>query len=140
MAASYNYSKSIGIIGLSLFILVHISVASVVSTGDFSKDFHALLDNYTHIHTSNGQTTLKLDRLNKKTGMFRAGFASNDYYLFEKFDIDIKLVPGDSAGTVVELFNRWNGWVKKNHMVYNYCQDNKRFHNNLPKECSLPTY
>ncbi|KAM7271071.1 hypothetical protein ACFE04_030285 [Oxalis oulophora] len=79
-------------------------MASVVSTGDFSKDFHAMLDNYTHIHTSNGQTTLKLDRLDQKTGMFRAGFASNDYYLFGKFDIDVKLVPGDSAGTVVELF------------------------------------
>ncbi|KAM7270232.1 hypothetical protein ACFE04_029446 [Oxalis oulophora] len=239
-----------------------------------------MLDNYTHIHTSNGQTTLKLDRLNQKTGIFRAGFASNDYYLFGKFDIDIKLVPGDSAGTVVELFltseqpnkdqidlkflgnvsgepyilqtniyadgfanreqriylwfmvdsipirvyknhadkgisyprwqpmsmkakiydgaswatrgktidwskspfiatfkdykidaciwngnarfcrsdsevnwwnkdrydsltsvqNRWNKWVKKNHKIYNYCQDNKRFHNDLPKECSLPTY
>lgn len=35
---------------------------------------------------------------------------------------------------------RWFKWVRKYHLIYDYCQDNKRFLNNLPKECSLPKY
>ncbi|GFP87876.1 xyloglucan endotransglucosylase/hydrolase protein 22 [Phtheirospermum japonicum] len=29
-------------------------------------------------------------------------------------------------------------WVQQNHMIYNYCDDVKRFPQGLPKECSLP--
>ncbi|XP_047321973.1 probable xyloglucan endotransglucosylase/hydrolase protein 10 [Impatiens glandulifera] len=31
-------------------------------------------------------------------------------------------------------------WVRKYHLNYDYCQDNNRFLNNMPKECSLPNY
>uniref|UniRef100_A0A7N0R8Q8 Xyloglucan endotransglucosylase/hydrolase n=1 Tax=Kalanchoe fedtschenkoi TaxID=63787 RepID=A0A7N0R8Q8_KALFE len=31
-------------------------------------------------------------------------------------------------------------WVRKNFLVYDYCQDTKRFKNRMPKECSLPKY
>ncbi|KAL9231944.1 hypothetical protein vseg_007102 [Gypsophila vaccaria] len=31
-------------------------------------------------------------------------------------------------------------WVRKYHLVYDYCQDNQRFLGNLPRECSLPKY
>ncbi|XP_021776103.1 probable xyloglucan endotransglucosylase/hydrolase protein 10 [Chenopodium quinoa] len=35
---------------------------------------------------------------------------------------------------------RFYKWVRKYHLIYDYCQDNKRFQGNLPKECSLPKY
>lgn len=31
-------------------------------------------------------------------------------------------------------------WVRKNYMIYNYCQDWKRFKGAMPPECSLPLY
>ncbi|KAK6283100.1 hypothetical protein POUND7_016925 [Theobroma cacao] len=42
--------------------------------------------------------------------------------------------------TLTRVQKRWFKWVRKYHMVYDYCQDNQRFQNNLPKECSLPKY
>lgn len=35
-----------------------------------------------------------------------AGFASNDMFLFGQIDMKIKLIPGDSAGTVVAVYVR----------------------------------
>lgn len=35
---------------------------------------------------------------------------------------------------------RYFKWVRKYHLIYDYCQDNQRFQNKLPKECSLPKY
>ncbi|GLT44315.1 hypothetical protein SLA2020_182200 [Shorea laevis] len=46
----------------------------------------------------------------------------------------------DSFSTLTRVQKTWYKWVRKYHMIYDYCQDNKRFHNNLPKECSLPKY
>ena len=42
--------------------------------------------------------------------------------------------------TLTRVQKRWFKWVRKNYLVYDYCQDYQRFQNNLPKECSLPKY
>ncbi|WJX14857.1 putative xyloglucan endotransglucosylase/hydrolase protein 10 [Trifolium repens] len=85
-----------GFISLSLF---HVSIASIISTGDFNKDFFVIWSP-NHVNTSDdGKTrTLKLDQ---ESG---AGFASNQMFLFGQIDMQIKLVPGDSAGTVLAFY------------------------------------
>lgn len=42
--------------------------------------------------------------------------------------------------TLTSTQRRLFKWVRKYHMIYDYCQDKERFQNNLPKECSLPKY
>jgi len=46
----------------------------------------------------------------------------------------------NSSSTLTSTQRRWFKWVRKYHMIYDYCQDNERFQNNLPRECSLPKY
>ncbi|XP_057424620.1 probable xyloglucan endotransglucosylase/hydrolase protein 10 [Lotus japonicus] len=86
-------------LGFVSFNLFQVSVASVVSTGDFNKDFFVIWSP-THVNTSaDGHTrTLKLDQ---ESG---AGFASNQKFLFGQIDMQIKLVPGHSAGTVLAYY------------------------------------
>ncbi|KAI7727446.1 hypothetical protein M8C21_023128, partial [Ambrosia artemisiifolia] len=130
-----------------------------------------------------------------------SGFQSKKAYLFGRIDMQLKLVPGNSAGTVTAYYNReafgipfpknqpmrlysslWNAdewatrgglvktdwsrapfmasyrnfnvragglsqsnmthrqklrWVRRNHMIYNYCTDAKRFPRGFPAECKL---
>uniref|UniRef100_A0A1J3EQ01 Xyloglucan endotransglucosylase/hydrolase n=1 Tax=Noccaea caerulescens TaxID=107243 RepID=A0A1J3EQ01_NOCCA len=42
--------------------------------------------------------------------------------------------------SLTRVQKRWFKWVRKYHLVYDYCQDSARFHEKLPKECSLPKY
>lgn len=125
-----NNHKIIALIGLLMLEMVQNSVASVVSTGDFDKDFFVIWSP-SHVNTStDGQTrSLKLDQESGTLRNTRAcwtcklqlpqffsfsflfiefclgsGFSSNQMFLFGKIDMQIKLVPGDSAGTVVAYY------------------------------------
>lgn len=46
----------------------------------------------------------------------------------------------NSSTTLTWPQRRLFRWVRKYHLIYDYCQDFQRFHNNFPKECSLPKY
>ncbi|KAG7023396.1 Xyloglucan endotransglucosylase/hydrolase protein 22, partial [Cucurbita argyrosperma subsp. argyrosperma] len=112
--------------------------------------------------------------LDKASG---SGFQSKNQYLFGRFDIKIKLVPGNSAGTVTAYYLRsqdslWDEidfeflgnlsgqpyivhtniytqgqgsqkvlrWVRKKYMIYDYCTDEMRFPQGLPRECTPPSF
>ncbi|CAI9786258.1 unnamed protein product [Fraxinus pennsylvanica] len=94
-----NLSRFTILIGFFSVSLIQCSLASVVSTGDFNKDFFVTWS-LSHVNTSadGGTRSLKLD---KDSG---SGFASNDMFLFGQFDMQIKLIPDNSAGTVVAFY------------------------------------
>lgn len=114
-------------LGLLSMILIP-TESSIVSTGDFNKDFFVTWSP-SHVNTSAGghERSLKLDqesgiyydgKLDKILGeslsffiflsdycfWLGAGFASNQMFLFGQIDMQIKLVPGHSAGTVIAYY------------------------------------
>ncbi|CAK9322172.1 unnamed protein product [Citrullus colocynthis] len=97
--ATYECVKTIIFFGVFISNLLQFSSASVISTGDYNKDFF-ITWSPSHVNTSiDGRTrNLKLDN---DSG---AGFASNEMFLFGQMDMKIKLVPGHSAGIVVAYY------------------------------------
>ncbi|CAB4321078.1 unnamed protein product [Prunus armeniaca] len=66
---------------------------------DFNKDFFVTWSPSNVNTSADGRTrSMKLDQESE------AGFASNQMFLFGQIDMQIKLVPGDSAGTVVAYY------------------------------------
>lgn len=124
-----NCHKFLVLISILMVNWTQISVlASVVSTGDFNKDFYVMWSP-NHINTSSdgrarslildkdsGTNCLQYIYINLILFIFisilwlwisyhvGAGFASNEMFLFGQIDMQIKLVPGHSAGTVIAFY------------------------------------
>ncbi|XP_050209145.1 probable xyloglucan endotransglucosylase/hydrolase protein 10 [Mercurialis annua] len=91
--------KLIVLVGFCIFNVIQISFSSVVSTGNFNQDFFVSWSP-SHVNTSEDGTSRSL-KLDQESG---SAFDSNQMFLFGQFDVQIKLVPGNSAGTVVAFY------------------------------------
>ncbi|KAG8046809.1 hypothetical protein GUJ93_ZPchr0008g12115 [Zizania palustris] len=82
---------------LAAFYLI---LAISIVTGDITNDLDILWGNSKVIYNSTGKQTISLTLDRWTTSAFR----SKSMYLFSRIDMEIKLVAGNSAGTVTTLY------------------------------------
>ncbi|KAL7236361.1 hypothetical protein ACSBR1_019611 [Camellia fascicularis] len=111
-----EYLRFIAIIGvLAMHLVQNPEASSVVSKGDFDKDFFVMWSP-SHVNTS-ADGSLRSLKLDNESG---SGFASNDTFLFGQFNMQIKLIEGDSAGTVVAFYLQSNQTNGDNEMDFEF--------------------